>query len=113
VVTSRAVAPLSRLLEWSMPLVAPDGAMLAMKGSSVAEELPEARETVARLCTTDPEILTLGAGHPGGPISVVRVAWLDTAAVSLPVSERSRRPSAAGDGRQSTGPQQKKRRRRT
>src|SRR4051812_42705469 len=34
-VTSRAVAPLGRLLEWSMPLVAPDGALVAMKGASV------------------------------------------------------------------------------
>ena len=37
VVTSRAVAPLGRLLDWSMPLVAPTGALVAMKGSSVAE----------------------------------------------------------------------------
>ena len=39
VVTSRAVAPLERLLRWSMPLVAPHGALVAMKGSSVAEEI--------------------------------------------------------------------------
>ena len=39
VVTSRAVAPLERLLQWSMPLVAPHGALVAMKGSSVAEEI--------------------------------------------------------------------------
>src|SRR5690606_18259323 len=34
VVTSRAVAPLDRLLEWSMPLVAPHGELVALKGSS-------------------------------------------------------------------------------
>ena len=33
VVTSRAVAPLDRLARWSLPLVAPGGRMLAMKGS--------------------------------------------------------------------------------
>ena len=43
VVTSRAVAPLDRLLGWSMPLVAPTGALVAMKGSSVAEEIEAAR----------------------------------------------------------------------
>src|SRR3954468_17519587 len=37
VVTARALAPLSRLLGWAMPLVAPAGALLAMKGSSAAE----------------------------------------------------------------------------
>src|SRR5690606_7879524 len=34
VVTSRAVAPLDRLLAWSMPLVAARGALIALKGSS-------------------------------------------------------------------------------
>ena len=43
VVTSRAVAPLDRLLGWSMPLVAPTGALVAMKGSSVADEIEVAR----------------------------------------------------------------------
>ena len=33
VVTSRAVAPLDRLLDWSMPLVRQGGALVAMKGS--------------------------------------------------------------------------------
>lgn len=42
VVTSRAVAPLSRLLGWSMPLVRQGGLMLAMKGSSAAEEIDAA-----------------------------------------------------------------------
>ena len=42
VVTSRALAPLPRLLAWSLPLVAPGGAVLAMKGSSAAEEIEAA-----------------------------------------------------------------------
>ena len=48
VVTSRAVAPLERLLQWSMPLVAPHGALVAMKGSSVAEEIEAARPDAAQ-----------------------------------------------------------------
>ena len=44
VVTSRAVAPLERLLGWSMPLVSPTGATVAMKGRSVHDEIAEARE---------------------------------------------------------------------
>ena len=39
VVTSRAVAPLDRLARWCLPLVAPGGRMLAMKGSSAADEV--------------------------------------------------------------------------
>jgi 16S rRNA (guanine527-N7)-methyltransferase len=39
VVTSRAVAPLDRLLDWSMPLVRQGGCLLAMNGSSAAEEI--------------------------------------------------------------------------
>ncbi|QGU03292.1 Ribosomal RNA small subunit methyltransferase G [Corynebacterium kalinowskii] len=39
VVTSRAVAPLGRLAGWSLPLLRKGGKMIALKGSSVAEEL--------------------------------------------------------------------------
>ena len=48
VVTSRALAPLPRLLTWSLPLVAPGGAVLAMKGSSAAEEIEAAGAELAR-----------------------------------------------------------------
>ena len=54
VVTSRAVAPLGRLLEWSMPLVAPEGAMVAMKGGSVAEEISAAGPIVAPAGDVEP-----------------------------------------------------------
>ncbi|AVH89300.1 rRNA small subunit 7-methylguanosine (m7G) methyltransferase GidB [Corynebacterium camporealensis] len=39
VVTSRAVAPLGKLAKWSLPLVRKGGEMIALKGSSVHEEL--------------------------------------------------------------------------
>lgn len=39
VVTSRAVAPLGRLLEWCVPLVAEGGYVAAMKGRSVETEI--------------------------------------------------------------------------
>jgi len=42
VVTCRAVAPLPKLIEWCMPRVARGGRLLALKGSSAAEELAEA-----------------------------------------------------------------------
>ncbi|MDN4163852.1 RsmG family class I SAM-dependent methyltransferase, partial [Nocardioides abyssi] len=39
VVTSRAVAPHGRRREWSMPLVDARGALVAMKGATVHEEI--------------------------------------------------------------------------
>lgn len=50
-VTCRAVAPLDKLLRWCTPLIAPGGALYALKGSSAADEVAAARKqlTKARL----------------------------------------------------------------
>ncbi len=45
-VVARAVAPLDRLATWAAPLLAPDGALLAMKGSGAADEVEAATETL-------------------------------------------------------------------
>jgi 16S rRNA (guanine527-N7)-methyltransferase len=84
VVTSRAVAPLSRLLEWSMPLVEPEGALVAMKGSSVTDEIEAARETLERLGCAEPEVLELGGADESSTTRVVRVSWADPSRVSWP-----------------------------
>ena len=85
VVTSRALAPLGRLLEWSMPLVRPDGAMVAMKGSSAAEEIAAAGPTIARLGAGEPELLELGPD--GSTAVVVRVTWAHPSRVSWPLAD--------------------------
>lgn len=90
VVTSRAVAPLERLLRWSMPLVAPHGALVAMKGSSVAEEIELARPTLRKLGCAEPEILTLGQESLVHSTHALRVAWADPSRVGLPVSRSPR-----------------------
>lgn len=46
VVTARAVAPLSRLLGWTVPLLRPGGRLVAMKGRSAADEVDEARSEI-------------------------------------------------------------------
>ncbi|HYH33622.1 MAG TPA: 16S rRNA (guanine(527)-N(7))-methyltransferase RsmG [Nocardioides sp.] len=74
VVTSRAVAPLPKLLRWSLPLVAEQGAMVAMKGAGAAEEVRAARPELRRLGCSTPEVLTLGVGLLDPPTTVVRVA---------------------------------------
>jgi 16S rRNA (guanine527-N7)-methyltransferase len=98
VVTSRAVAPLARLLEWSMPLVSPAGALVAMKGSSIDAEIAEAGEVLARLGCASPVVTVLGEGVLISTTVAVRVAWADPATVSLP----SVPGRAGGRGRRSS-----------
>lgn len=100
VVTSRAVAPLDRLLRWSMPLVDRHGVLLAMKGSSAAEEVVAAGPVLAELGCAGPEVLTVDEAWLVEPTCVVRVAWADPPAVGLPgTPSRSRRPRSRGDAR--------------
>lgn len=75
VVTSRAVAPLERLLGWSAPLVAAGGAVVAMKGTSAAEEVATvlgAPGLLSRLGVGTPEVLQVGADVLSQPATVVR-----------------------------------------
>jgi 16S rRNA (guanine527-N7)-methyltransferase len=87
VVTSRAVAPLERLLGWSMPLVASRGAMVAMKGSSVRDEIDEAREVLRELGCGEPEVNVLGEGLLSSTTVAVRVPWADPTRVSWPLTQ--------------------------
>jgi 16S rRNA (guanine527-N7)-methyltransferase len=98
VVTSRAVAPLDRLLAWSMPLVAPTGAMVAMKGSSAAEEVTGAKEALRRLGCAPPEIRSVGASVSDSPTTAIRVAWADPAGVRLPRPKGPSRKKRPGRG---------------
>lgn len=73
VVTSRAVAPLERLLGWSLPLVRQGGEVVAMKGSSVHEEIEAARGALRRLGAGEVSVEELGPGVVDRPTTVVRV----------------------------------------
>lgn len=107
VVTARAVAPLERLLGWCMPLVSPTGELVAMKGSSVDEEVAAAAATLDRLGCGEPVIEVYGeqlAKEDASvePIRVVRVGWRDrvrgaaAARVELPTSGRAGRRPGSG-----------------
>ena len=48
IVTCRAVAPLERLLKWSVPLFYPQGELLALKGDSAEDEIRAARKLLER-----------------------------------------------------------------
>ena len=100
VVTSRAVAPLDRLLGWSMPLVEPTGALVAMKGSSAAEEIEAARSVLTGLGCAEPEVRVLGEGLVPSTTVAGRVGGADPGRVSWPLTapgpkstgKRRRRP---------------------
>jgi 16S rRNA (guanine527-N7)-methyltransferase len=47
-VTARAVAPLDRLVKWCLPLLAPEGELLALKGATAGDELAEHLPAVRR-----------------------------------------------------------------
>lgn len=75
VVTARAVAPLERLLGWTFPLLRPGGRLLALKGSSAAEELAAAGPVLAALGITDAGVRSIGAASdPTTLIEATRVA---------------------------------------
>lgn len=73
VVTARAVAPLGRLAGWALPLLRPDGVLLALKGSTAAVEVAEQRDEVERYGASAIEVLSLGVGVVDPPTTVVRV----------------------------------------
>lgn len=71
VVTCRAVAPLGRLLGWTNKLF-PQGQLLAMKGSSAADEVADAAGVLQK-AHLDAQVLTVRAHDDAEPTYVVRV----------------------------------------
>jgi 16S rRNA (guanine527-N7)-methyltransferase len=88
VVTARAVAPLDRLAAWCLPLARVGGRLLALKGTTAAEEIEAHREAVARLGGGEPIIHSCGAGVLPEPTTVVEV-----------IREREVVPAAVGRAR--------------
>jgi 16S rRNA (guanine527-N7)-methyltransferase len=73
VVTARALAPLQRLIPWCAPLRLAQGTILALKGSSAAEEVRAARGEL-RKAGLRAEVLTRRAHPSVDPAVVVRLA---------------------------------------
>ena len=66
VATARAVAPLAKLASWTLPLVAPNGVLLALKGASAQEEIDASGLARAR-------VVLCGEGVVEPPTTVVVV----------------------------------------
>jgi 16S rRNA (guanine527-N7)-methyltransferase len=77
VVTARAVARLSELATWCLPLLMPGGSLLAIKGLSVGEEVDADRATLRRLGAVDEVIETFGGGILDQETTVLRVVMGD------------------------------------
>ncbi|WP_323792044.1 16S rRNA (guanine(527)-N(7))-methyltransferase RsmG [Nocardioides sp.] len=103
VVTSRAVAALPKLVDWSMPLVAPHGEMIALKGGSAADEVAEAASDLTRRGCAPANVSEVGADRVPEGTWVVRIAWADPSSVSF--------GSQAPAGAARSGSSRKKRRR--
>ncbi len=61
-VTARAVAPLERLLGWTMPFLVPGGLLYAVKGERWQEEVTAA---IGALRTWDAQVMATPADQPG------------------------------------------------
>lgn len=96
-VTSRALAPVPRLLDWSMPLVAPDGALIAVKGGSVHDEVASARPLLER-GGVRASVHTVGAQVLAEPTTVLEVVWRDPARVRWPGSGEDHTTVGRGSG---------------
>jgi 16S rRNA (guanine527-N7)-methyltransferase len=77
VVTARAVAPLSRLARWCLPLLRPGGSLIALKGARAQEELDGAADELRRLGAVDWRVESCGRGLVDPPTTVVRVVLGD------------------------------------
>jgi 16S rRNA (guanine527-N7)-methyltransferase len=101
VVTSRAVAPLEKLLGWCLPLCGSDGVVLAMKGSSAAEEVAQLPWPGADEAAT---VLTLGGEQIVPPSTAVRVDAARARDLGWSPSRSSRRSSPRSTRRKGRRP---------
>ncbi len=60
IVTARAVAPLERLLGWTVPLLRPGGHLVALKGLSASEEIEAAQVVADQVGITGLRVMSVG-----------------------------------------------------
>ena len=71
VVTARAVAPLGRLVTWTLPLVRAGGILAAMKGASAADEARRDARGIRAAGGGDVEVVDCGVGEAATHVVVV------------------------------------------
>jgi 16S rRNA (guanine527-N7)-methyltransferase len=78
VATSRAVAPLERLVPLSAGLIRPGGTILAIKGRDAEAELKQAAPVLRRLGVRSADVVKVGQGIVEPPATVVRILTGET-----------------------------------
>jgi 16S rRNA (guanine527-N7)-methyltransferase len=73
VATSRAVAPLDRLVPWCAGVTRPGGTILAIKGRDADSELKQAGPVLRRLGVQSADVVKVGQGIVEPPATVVRI----------------------------------------
>lgn len=96
VVTARAVARLSDLAAWCLPLLLPGGCLLAIKGSSVTEEVEADRAALRRLGAVDEVIESFGGGIVDQETTVLRIVVGDRPAQSAAAKKDKSRGKRRG-----------------
>jgi 16S rRNA (guanine527-N7)-methyltransferase len=71
VVASRAVAALDKVTRWSLPLLRPDGRMLAIKGERAPDEVRQYRRVMTALGAADVRVVECGVKYLSPPTTVV------------------------------------------
>ena len=91
IVTARAVAPLARLADWCLPLVRPDGFLVALKGASAADEIDRDGAAIRKAGGADPLIVECGAAVLEVPSTVVKIRRLPSKTAPGKPKARSRK----------------------
>lgn len=73
VVTARAVSALTNLAGLTIPLLAGNGEVVAIKGRSAGEELEKAAKVIRKLGGVDTSVVAVGEGVLEEPTTVVRI----------------------------------------
>ena len=96
-VTARAVAGLGQLARWCLPLLEPEGTLVAMKGRRAADELSADRAALEELGLTAATVSEHGKGIVDEPVLTVDLRF-DGAATTGPQGSRRGRGARPGRG---------------
>ncbi|PSK95515.1 16S rRNA m(7)G-527 methyltransferase [Murinocardiopsis flavida] len=99
IATARAVAPLTRLAGWALPLLRKDGSLLALKGEQAAAELAAARKDLSKQRPCVAEVIRVGHGKVDPATTVVRVTVTTGSAQAAPTKSQRTPGGRAKRGR--------------